>query len=91
MKSEKLKVIKKQKLISRIKGIIKITQNAIHQKINFKPQTTNLKPHFCIFASNNFDMSKKGKVLILIFIVIKIFFDNWIDYKKLLFEKDVEQ
>jgi len=63
VKSEKLKVIKKQKLISRIKGIIKITQNAIHQKINFKPQTTNLKPHFCIFASNNFDMSKKGKVL----------------------------
>lgn len=44
-----------------------------------------------ILGSMTLLIDKKGKVLILIFIVIKIFFDNWIDYKKLLFEKDVEQ
>lgn len=44
-----------------------------------------------IMGSMTLLIDKKGKVLILIFIVIKIFFDNWIDYKKLLYNKNDEK
>jgi hypothetical protein len=43
-----------------------------------------------ILGSMTLIIDKKGKILILIFIVIKIFFDNWIDYKKFLSEKMVD-